>query len=256
MPQMKGQGHSSMTIDKQEGLGKILSQHISVVKVIFDKYPKLPRTYYFMDAYAGSGYNASELCDGSPLIFLKAIVNAGLDYRAWFIEKDEALSTELGKRVKDYRDRCEVCKGDNARIVPQIARTLPRNAYGLIYADPNGIPGFNLLSKISRIPGLEKFDILIRYNAVAVKRNEFQTGKKKMLDHLSEINKSYWIIRKLKPGDIWQWTFLLGMNWGGLNDWRSQGFMYAITPKGITPGAEEIINKLNNSRSQATLGAL
>jgi hypothetical protein len=133
--------------------------------------------------------------------------------------------------------------------VPTIARSLPENAYGLVYADPNGIPDFDMLSKVSSISKLDKFDILIRYNAAAVKRNEFQTGER-MLDHISRINKKFWIIRELRPGDIWQWTFLLGMNWDGLKAWKSQGFLYAITPDGIKPEAAEVINELNYTKDE------
>jgi hypothetical protein len=253
MPQTKGQGQSHMTIDKEEGLGKVLAWHMNTVKVIFDKHQYFPQTYHFIDAYAGSGYNKKEQCDGSPLVYLKTVANSGIDSYGWFIEEDDRLSAELGMRVKGY-ERCEVSKGDNSIIVPQIARKLPKNAFGLIYADPNGIPDFDLLSKISRIPGLEKFDILIRYNSAAVKRNEHQTGGMKMLDHLNRIDKKYWIIRELRPGDIWQWTFLLGLNYG-IREWKSQGFIKAITPEGINPGAIEIINKINYTKDEReTLG--
>lgn len=253
MPQTKGQGQSSMTADKEEGLGKILGWHMNIVKRIFVKHPYYPAIYHFIDAYAGSGYNEKELCEGSPLIYLKTVATIGIDSYAWFIEKDDKLSAELGRHIKGY-DRCEISKGDNARIVPEIARKLPKNAFGLIYADPNGIPDFDLLSKISRTLGLEKFDILIRYNGAAVKRNEFQTDKK-MLDYLREINKKHWIIRELRPGDKWQWTFLLGLNWGGIKDWKSQGFIKAITSTGITAEAEAIINTLNYTKDEReTLG--
>lgn len=256
MPRTKGAGHSRATIDKATGLSKLLSQHVNTVKKILEKpeYSHYPQVYHYIDAYAGPGYNEVEQCDGSPVIFLKTAKTLGMKYRAWFVEKEANLSTELSKRIKDF-DSCEVLRGDNANVVPQIARGLPDNAYGLVYADPNGIPNFDMLSKVSMLPELYKFDILIRYNAAAVKRNEPQTGKK-MLDLLSKINKKYWIIRDILPGDIWQWTFLLGLNWPGLSEWRSQGFMYAITPKGIKPEAAELIDKLNNPKSQRTLGDL
>jgi len=189
MPRTKGAGHSRATIDKAAGLSKLLSQHVATVKKILGKpeYSGYPPIYHYIDAYAGPGYNEAEQCDGSPVIFLKTAKLLDVNYRAWFVEKDASLSTKLSRQIKGFGD-CEVLKGDNAIVVPQIARSLPDNAYGLLYADPNGIPNFEMLSRVSMIPKLKKFDILIRYNAMAVKRNEFQTGEK-MLDLLSKINK-------------------------------------------------------------------
>jgi len=216
MPKTPGRGHSHATVDKAEGLSKLLSQHVNTVKRILKKYPTYPQTYHFIDAYAGPGYNKEEQCDGSPVIFLKTAEMLGIDYRAWFVEADIKSVKELRERTKAY-PKCEVCPFDNAQTVPEIARSLPDNAFGLVYADPNGIPDIDMLSKVSRIRELDKFDILIRYNATAAKRNEPQTGMR-MLDHLSQINKTHWIIREPRKGDIWQWTFLLELNWGGLND--------------------------------------
>jgi len=250
MPRTPGRGHSHATLDKAQGLSKLLSQHVNTVKVILEKHPYFPQRYYFIDAYAGPGYNEEEQCDGSPIIFLKTAKDRGIDYYAWFVEQDIESVRELRKRIEGYPD-CEVSPHKNAQAVPTIARSLPENAYGLVYADPNGIPDFEMLSKVSRIDELDKFDILIRYNAAAVKRNEFQTGER-MLDHLRKINKKYWIIREIRPSDKWQWTFLLGTNWKGLKAWKSQGFLYAITPEGIKPEAADIINELNYTKDERT----
>jgi len=250
MPKTKGRGHSRATVDKEAGLSKLLSQHVNTVKRIFEKYPNYPQVYHFIDAYAGPGYNEEEQCDGSPMVFLKTAENLKIEYRAWFVEADIKSVKELRDRIRGYHN-CEVCPFDNAKTVPEIARSLPDNAFGLVYADQNGIPDIDMLSKVSRIPKLAKFDILIRYNATAAKRNEPQTGMR-MLDHISKINKSHWIIREPRAGDRWQWTFLLGLNWGGLSDWKSQGFLYAVTPDGIKQEAADIINKLNYSRNEKT----
>jgi len=64
MPKTKGVGHSLVTLDKEEALGKLLSQHVNTVKTILEKYPKYPHVYHYIDAYAGSGYNEEEQCDG------------------------------------------------------------------------------------------------------------------------------------------------------------------------------------------------
>jgi hypothetical protein len=57
LPRTKGPGHSHATLDKAKGLGKLLSQHVKTVKVILNRYQYFPQKYYFIDAYAGPGYN-------------------------------------------------------------------------------------------------------------------------------------------------------------------------------------------------------
>ena len=69
-----------------------------------------------------------------------------------------------------------------------------------------------------------------------------------MNDYLKQIDKKYWIIRDILPGDKWQWTFLLGMNWPDMNEWTSQRFYKINSKKG-----KEIFDLCNNMRKQKTL---
>lgn len=236
MPVTNGIGHSLATISKQHGFEKVISQHVSACGRILKKHESwAPQTYFYIDANAGCGSNDDEACDGSPVVFLKNARRIGQQYRAWFVEIEPGNSLYLRERVARW-PACEVVTGDNREHVPQIINRLPRNAYGLLYSDPNGVPNFDLLNLVSHHPNCSKLDILIRYTGSGVKR----AGSIKLLDYLATINKKYWMVRDLESGDKWQWTFLLGLNWGGMSDWKSQGFHWADSEQG-----QDIIERLN-----------
>jgi hypothetical protein len=71
MPRTPGRGHSHATLDKAQGLSKLLSQHVNIVKFILEKHPYFQQKYYFIYTYAGLGYNEDEQCDDSPDNFSK-----------------------------------------------------------------------------------------------------------------------------------------------------------------------------------------
>lgn len=183
---------------------------------------------------------------GSPTVFLETAKDIEIPFRAWFIDI-EANNTTLLKARLGESDNFDILTGDNRLIVPRIAEKLPKHAYGLIYADATNVPDFDLLGYISRLPNLKRFDILIRYSASMVKRTRHLTGMQ-MNDYLKQIDKKYWIIRDILPGDKWQWTFLLGMNWPDMNEWTSQRFYKINSEKG-----KEIFDLCNNMRKQKTL---
>lgn len=242
MPVVNGIGQSQATVDKQQGLRTILAQHISVCKAIIAKWHCCDR-YQFIDANAGPGCNAKESCDGSPVIFLREVNRVGLGYDAVFIDIDPQHTFALRAAVSNWNHH-SVMTGDNRQVIPTVIERLPEWSYGVLYTDPNGIPDFEMLAAASQHPKMEKIDILIRYAGSAVKRNQHITGMK-MLDHLSPINKKFWIVREMERGDRWQWTFLLGMNWNGLKSWKSRGFHYADSPKG-----QQIIERLNYTNGE------
>ena len=180
------------------------------------------------------------------MVFIETARDIRIPFKAWFIDI-EANNTTLLKARLGESDDFEILKGDNRLIVPKIADKIPKYAYGLIYADATNIPDFDLLGYISRLPNLRHFDILIRYSASMVKRTRHLTGME-MRDYLKQIDKKDWTIRDILPGDKWQWTFLLGMNWANMNDWTSQRFYKVNSKKG-----QEIFDLCNNMRKQRTL---
>lgn len=246
MPITRNRGHSKATLDKADGFKKIIGQLLQTVKVITNKPENhwASKTFQYIDANAGTGYNSEEDIEGSPVLFLKAADEVDIPYKAYFIEIVQDNSAELSKVTKQWRNH-EIFTADNRVIIPTILEGVPKNCYGVLYSDPNGIPDFEMLAEVSQHPSLSRVDILIRYAASSLKRNRHNIDSKKMLDYLAEINKKHWIVREMERGDGWQWTFLLGLNWDGLKDWKSQGFHYAHSKQG-----KEIVEKLNYTRQE------
>jgi len=168
------------------------------------------------------------------MVFIETARDIKIPFKAWFIDIHTNNTMLLKARLEEQfgeSDDFKVLTGDNRLIVPKIADKIPKYAYGLIYADATNIPDFELLGYISRLPNLKKFDILIRYSASSVKRVKHLTGME-MRDYLKQIDKKHWTIRDILPGDKWQWTFLLGMNWSDMNEWTSQRFYKINSKKG------------------------
>jgi three-Cys-motif partner protein len=246
MPVTNGVGHSGATIDKQHTLRVLLGQHLNTCKTIFNKHGQkhwCHSQYQFIDTNAGPGYNDCESCDGSPVIFLKQAQKIEVDYFAHFIEISPEHSKALSGAIDNWNHH-QIITGDNRNVLSRVIDDIPPGSYGLLYTDPNGIPDFEMLARASRHPSMKRVDILIRYAASAVKRNQHITGKK-MLDYLGKINKQYWIVREPERSDNWQWTFLLGMNWDGLNVMKRHKFHYAHSDRG-----QEIIEKLNYTNDE------
>jgi three-Cys-motif partner protein len=242
-----GRGYSQATLDKEDGLEKILSLHIDIVKKILRKERNswIPKCYFFIDAYAGPGENPEVECKGSPLIYLDTIANKDLKSKAWFIDVERKNTMLLKIRIDDNQAYSgldyTILTGDNKFLVPRVAAGLPKHALGLIYADATNIPDFDMLGTLSKIEALKMFDILIRYPATNIKRTQHLTGLQ-MRDYLRKVQKKHWIIRDILPGDKFQWTFLLGMNFE-ISDWKKERFYKVDSEEG-----KLIFDRCNNMR--------
>jgi len=234
MPIDNGIGHSDCTAGKQEGLAAILRQHIAIVKRVFDNNKWYPQTYYYFDLYAGSGSNPEEGCDGSPVIFLKTAKDQ-LDFWAAFIEQEEGNAIYL-RAATAFINSHVIYEGDNKEILPGLLNGIPKHSYGLIYADPNGLANFNLLSQAAKTR--RKLDILIHYPAASAKRNN-----RDLLEYLKIVGKSVWLIRE--PEGKHQWTFLFGTNYSEYKAWRSYGFYRWDEPKGM-----DILETLTHTKTE------
>lgn len=246
MPVVKGVGQSGATPSKQDGLDKLLRQHLSVCQRIIAKHPRWNcQTYQYIDMNAGCGWNDHVDCAGSPLVFLKAAdAVKELSYKASFIEIEPRNAQTLLANIGGPSKSLEVCIADNKEELPVLVDNLPPRAIGLIYTDPNGVPDFDLLEEVSKNPKCATMDILIRYTASAHKRN-LHIKPERLLGCLGRVNKRYWMTREIEHGDRWQWTFLLGMNWGGMSSWKSQGFHWAHSDEG-----RNILEKLNYTNGE------
>jgi hypothetical protein len=241
MPSTPGAGYSDDTPEKQEHLRAILEQHIAITKL--QDLWRAP-VYYYIDITAGPGLWPD--CDGSPLIFLKSAKRAGLRYAAHLIEN--APEELLRLRCNLAQWECQIYGEDNREIVPDIIATMPKHTFGVLYCDPNGIPDFELLEWASRQPSAQKLDILIRYNAAAVKRN-LRNGYQRLLDSLKPIQKKYWIIQE--PSAQWQWSFLWGLQTRNVHVMKKLGFHYLHSKRG-----KEIATKLHHTKQELQMELL
>ena len=240
MPVKNGIGYSQATFDKQDGLAVILKQHIATVRVILKKHGWPRQLYHYIDLTAGCGHNEAIDCDGSPLVFEREIRRAGIAYAAHFIDQNESNTEQLAATLKT-NGSATIHTGDHSEIAPSIVKDWPhRGAFGMIYADPNGVPPFDLLADLSRDHRTNKIDFLIRYTGSGVKRAGYR-----LLTELGKIQKKYWIVRDLDTHDRWQWTFLLGLNWDGLNVMGRHGFHYAHSKQG-----QAIIERLHYTKPE------
>lgn len=244
MPVIQAVGQSDVTPGKQDGLGKLLAQHLATCKRIMAKYRWCHQVYHYIDMNAGCGWNEHIDCVGSPLVFLEMAGRAEIPYRAWFIELEPSNALYLQSRAPASAAQYEIRIGDNKEHLPEIVGRIPKQSLGMIYTDPNGLPDFDLLAAVSRLPGCEKMDVLIRYTACAHKRN-LRVKPERLVECLGRINKKHWMVREIERGDRWQWTFLLGMNWCGMKDWKRAGFYWAHSDDGQT-----ILERLNYTNSE------
>lgn len=219
------QGQSNITHIKQRDYQEFLRDLWFKWATNALRQPYYPRTLIYIDTNAGSGYNETVECEGSPLVFLNEAKRRGINYHAYLIEKDPALSAELTARVTSY-NATSIC-GDNKDVVPDILNEIPKNSLGLIYVDPNGIPDWQMIANASQARYL---DILIRFNSVALIRNH-SNGHLPLSDYLPSIKKQYRYGKDYYHSDRWHWSFLLGMNYefGG---WKKRGWHNLDTPEG------------------------
>jgi three-Cys-motif partner protein len=227
---------------KMKNFRKFINTHAEIAKIIIEKYNRkwASEYYYYIDLYAGEGrlVDKRDRYVGSPIIFLKTAKRLGLHTRGIFIEKNKMNSERLrfnikkeGFKFNSDASRALRCKDktkmsifletkDNKKVLPKYYSNTRRKRFGLLYADHNGIPDFDLIADISHIPCYEKLDILINCNCAAIKRrnkrNENSWSKnhldtRALYEYLDIIDKNYIYISK--PYGVWQWTMIYCTNW-------------------------------------------
>jgi len=234
MPIKNGQGHSDMTVIKEQQLGVILGTHLNICKAVFAGQLPYLRVYHYLDLYAGCGLNQEEQCSGSPMLFLAMATLSGLPFRAWFIEKNQTNAEALQQTVLDYDlhpVQVSVLQGDCSQMAHVALRNISRNVFGMIYADPNGIPDFGLLADLSR--QYLRLDILIRLGATFLKRcRRAIPGWEPLTYYMAQIRKKVWLVQSPLESDHNQWTFLLGTNYPDYRTMRNIRFYRTDTPEG------------------------
>ena len=252
MPVDNGQGQSAYTPHKEKLLGKFLGMHTRICRGIFDKHKGkawMPDPcYYFVDMYAGSGRNENVGCEGSPFVFLNVIRRAGLpQWRLACIEKKQRNYEGLIRRVNG-NPRVKVLCGECEELAPALVDSFYyKPAYGVFYADPNGMPAWDTLGEIAAHPKAEKMDLLVHLSATTVKRARKAHGG----DYLSALlgpmrrHKKHWLVREPNKTRGMQWTFLFGTAWAKYPEYKGKGFYWLDSPDG-----REIMAVLDNTQPE------
>jgi hypothetical protein len=264
-------GHSAHTPLKQELFTTLLRWHTSVTSRVMAKHDWVSPAYVYLDLYAGAGASHGNdffALPGSPILALRILREQHLPARAVYIESDPETAAILRQRLyaepglmpsvmapdgavyfEDALSTYQVYGQDHTVAVPALLTRWQEHEdlsslFGLIYADPNGTPCFDLLRTCATL--LPHVDILIHFGATTLKRQRrspVHPFAQILVDYLKTVPKSYWLVRE--PMARQQWTFLLGTNWKGLKDWRTQGLCRTDTPMG-----QRLLNELSYTRKE------
>ena len=220
------------TSEKQDYFKSIIEHHINVVSKITSKSNQFPKTYIYIDAFAGPGqYNHDKRSIiGSPILFDQSIGN--IPYKSFLFEKDNWQS--LIKYCPEAIN--EDCQVGIKRL------SFHENSFGLAYFDPPGDMdnyhlSFDLMAYLS-----QKYiflDLMINIAASSIKRVAYAPHCKNPItlnDKMFNIEKKHWVIRDMVGKH--QWTFLVATNYDKWAKWEKKGFYLLDSPKG-----QDLFNK-------------
>lgn len=250
MPKDLSAGYGEGTERKCRDFSGLQCLHLRLARVVMARNEWAEEVYHYIDLNAGPGVVNS--MEGSPLLFLR---NADADdgpWRAWFCERDPASAASLQAEVAPWREVGRGCvrvmEMDHRQAMPSIVQTITANgrgrqALGLAYADPNGLPTEEIESLRLLVLAAPKIDVLLHLSANTIKRCKSVFGYPSLVERLSLLGKKHLLIRQ--PCTDWQWTFALLTNWVDYPDWRSKGFYAAESPTGAA-----ILETLNLSAAE------
>lgn len=252
MPIEHHMGVSVNTKTKQEHLKHIINTHISICEHIINKNSWASRRYLWIDMNAGKGAwdprpddPQQEPINGSPLVFLNAMMKRPTPFVAFFIDNHKANCDTLRQFTDLFGNSTSVRNGDNKHELIEISNELRRNHYGMVYSDENAMVPFDTLAKFSEKPQCQRVDILVHMPATTLKRvrSAYPDRHKQLQDEILGIKKKYWIVRE--PVSRHQWTFLIGTNWEAFPQFRRHGFHRLNSKDG-----REVFLKLNHTQQE------
>src|SRR5215216_5886656 len=220
MPKTDNVGHGQFTSLKMEILSKIFDMHLVITQAVLRRQSFFKQIYNYLDVTAGKGYVPDSTILGSPLVFLDA-AHSGIfqkSFEAHFIELKKVNFQELMNNVRTYskqkgwdiENQVQFHLGDYQQVIPELLGSINNRELGLVFIDHSGnVPIFETINYVTRMR--PRMEILIYLSARIIKRIHHLTGKS-LLDHIQEISKDFWLIRKPVKWDNLEWTFLLGSN--------------------------------------------
>lgn len=212
---IEGPRSSTETPVKYEDFRALLGIYLRVSLAIMQKETWTHPEYLYFDLNAGCGRN-DDGSIGSPLIFRDVADKIGLPFSAWLFEGHGPTAVKLARAIGDD-PRFTIVYGDHRTTVADVARsTGHRNAYGLIYADPNnGLLETSAPVVRELLEALPRnyVDVLWYGSGSNVKRVAGAHGHARLIPQIEEIGKACWYLRE--PRAKHQWTFGFGTNWKG-----------------------------------------
>lgn len=245
------QGQGVSTEFKERGLQAAFTINLRIFQA---KFGSSPFNYFHFDLNSGNGMNEEVGCIGSPLAFLKAVEETGVQrFFAGFCDMDAGKLALLFSRPELQRNDCWAFNGDNSEFpysIPDIIRNYgenPSKAIGMVLSDPNGpnvpLEALEFLAKES-----PRLDIVINWNSARAKGhrlNPVYGG-----DHyptlgqvINRIKKNHWLIRQ--PLSSHQFTLLIGRQDLRTGNHRTLGFYHLDSPQG-----QAIFAQCNFTREQ------
>jgi hypothetical protein len=256
-----GQGQGNGTFDKERCIGSALSVSAQVASV-----PKLHgRPYWHLDCNAGSGWNETVDCPGSPLVFhhIAAERLHNMRVHSLFAEMNPALSAALERRFVDmpFRGVREIHAGDNAAAMESFVAAIRRSgdrakyAVGSVIIDPNGwfyrkpnCEGAPIKEAIAFFQAFPRIDVILNINARTYRLMKghpagMYPGLLPPLEIFAALNKRHWLVKLTKPGRD---SFLLAV---GRNikagEHKGLGLHYADSEQG-----RAVIEEVEGKRQQ------
>lgn len=238
--QTKGPGSSENTPIKQRHFRQIVATHLRICQSILKKNPQwLSDMYHYIDAYGGSGSGPGG--SGSPVIFCEESSKLRIKSFALVHEINDDARFSLHTKMFPYRDDVYVLIKEDCRSLE--FRDNSKKRLGMLYADPNGLPHWDVLQKAFDIKANRMLDLVLHLPGTMVKRCVGMTCHKSLGEHLSAIDKQFWIVRE--PYGSWHWTFVIGTNWDAFPKFSHIGFHRIDSPKGA-----EIFEQIHYTKEQ------
>jgi hypothetical protein len=222
---------SFYTARKQEDFRDVLKVDMTIARARINRTGGDGSFHYF-DLNAASG--AEDGHDGSPLIALRLASELRLPLKAWFFEEKIKKATLLEQNVRLFRQQhpdfefdYRILSGDHTKTALPVLGLFEGSdpdyqspdIYGMVYTDPYGIPPYDLLARFSRVPRLNKVDILIHLAGTAHKRRGYSPVHKdtrKASQLLILISKRRKLIREYDTSN--QFTMAFCTNWTNIPD--------------------------------------
>ena len=227
MPINGSVGQSDYTKVKQHHFSVIVSTFLTAAKGMLTRNRGDHEQYFlYVDLYAGSGENMDNV-PGSPIIFHEAAKKAQICTLPILVEENEYSVKQLQDKLFSVGANYFKIKNTNNEdfVEMMIKQPVRKSTYGLVYLDPNGIPNFELLRRLSEVRQYYKLDFLINCPATAIKRaigNVKCKQQSRLFEELKTIKKTNWMIRE--PIGKWQWTFIIGTNWNDPPQFKKHKF--------------------------------